>query len=121
MISLTIFILCVCASVHGLEEAVKVETATEKSTNNGFEFPTECGYSPIYPRELMDGGYKIEPDEFSWLASLEYANESAFGHCSGSVISSRYVLTSGNCIVDKRDNKKPRGKPYVFKFNHCVI
>lgn len=120
MFSPTIFILCVLASVHGLEEAVKVETTTDKSTNNGFEFPTKCGYSPIYPRELMDGGYKIEPDEFSWLASLEYANQT-FGHCSGSVISSRYVLTSGNCVVSNRNERNPLGKPYVFKLKHCVI
>lgn len=112
----TIFILCICAAVHAIQEE-KVEATASKSTNNGFEFPTECGYSPIYPRELLDGGYKIEPDEFSWLASLEYANKSLFGHCSGSVISSRYVLTSGNCISESRSKIKPIGKPYVFKSN----
>lgn len=63
------------------------------------QLPADCGYSPIYPRELIDGGYKIEPDEFTWLTSLLYEkNRSAFGHCSGSVISSRYVLTAARCV-----------------------
>lgn len=71
-------------------------------------FPEDCGYSPIYPRELLDSGYKIEPDEFSWLASLVYEkNSSAFGHCSGSVISARYVLTTRNCVIHKKKIGKP--------------
>lgn len=77
-------------------------TQPPKQTNVGkaeFQFPTDCGDSPIYPRELMDSGYKIEPDEFSWLASLVYAKYiNVFGYCSGSVISARYVLTTRNCV-----------------------
>lgn len=73
---------------------------SKKSTVE-FHFPSDCGYSPIYPRELSNGGYIIPPDEFSWLASLVYANnKTAFGHCSGSVIHSRYILTSGSCVTN---------------------
>lgn len=74
-------------------------TSSPKPLVVEYQLPTDCGYSPIYPRELIAGGNKIEPDEFTWLASLVYEkNESAFGHCSGSVISSRYVLTAARCV-----------------------
>lgn len=68
------------------------------------ELPKKCGFSPIYPRELIDGGYKIEPDEFSWVASLVYGTtqNKLFGNCSGSVITSRYVLTAARCIFHRQ-------------------
>lgn len=79
----------------------KKNSTTEISTRFlEHELPKDCGYSPIYPRELIGGGYKIEPDEFSWVASLVYGTteNKLFGNCSGSVITSRYVLTAARCI-----------------------
>lgn len=109
------FILCifVCASIQGdiidkkdfhkkVEERKKLE---ELKATSHFEFPTDCGYSPTYPRPLIGGSYRIEPDEFSWVASLVYEKNKTSKHCSGAVISSRYVLTAGNCVAFNRTDK----------------
>ncbi|KAH8420894.1 hypothetical protein KR222_008655 [Zaprionus bogoriensis] len=44
------------------------------------------------------GGMIRKPDEFSWMASLQYGNRSSFGDCGGSVINSMYVLTAAHCL-----------------------
>lgn len=61
-------------------------------------FPTDCGLTPMYAKTRIVGGHTIEPDEYSWLANLQYGNRS-HGICSGSVINSRYVLTSAECVT----------------------
>lgn len=86
----------------------QIDVKTEGLPKSTYQFPKDCGYSPIYPRELLDSGYKIEPDEFTWLASLVYEkNNSVFGHCSGSVISAHYVLTTRECVIRKKKLGKP--------------
>lgn len=113
------FILCVsvCASIiHGdiigeteFHKRVKEKKESEESKAPSlFEFPTDCGYSPTYPHGLIAGEYRLEPDEFSWVASLVYENNIANEHCSGSVISSRYVLTAGSCVAANRTDKTYR-------------
>lgn len=50
-----------------------------------------CGFTPKYPSPA--------PDEYSWTASLVYGTKPLVGLCSGSVINSRYVLTSATCVA----------------------
>lgn len=80
---------------------------TEKPTKqlgheSDIKYPPDCGYTPIYSRDQITGGYKIEPDQFSWMASLQYGTGNTFGDCSGSVINERYVLTAAHCVTGKR-------------------
>lgn len=71
------------------------------------KFPTDCGTTPVYPYNQIVGGFKIQPDEYSWLGSLEYGNNSSIGVCGGSVINSLYVLTAAHCVLH-RDGRRLR-------------
>lgn len=64
------------------------------------KFPSDCGYTPLYSSAQIDG--IVAPDEYSWVASLQYGNQDSFGLCSGSVINSRYVLTSARCVTEEK-------------------
>lgn len=68
------------------------------------QFPTTCGYTPLYANAQIAGGNVIHPDEYSWLASLHYGNGNNFGNCGGSVINSRYVLTAAHCVTGAEVN-----------------
>lgn len=58
----------------------------------------DCGWTPKYPREAIAGGKRIQPNEYSWLASLQYGFGGTFGYCGGSAINSLYVLTAAHCV-----------------------
>lgn len=47
---------------------------------------------------LMNGGIHIQPQEYSWIAHLEYGREYN-EQCIGSVISDRHVLTYSQCVT----------------------
>lgn len=74
------------------------EGHTSVPTLDKSKFPTDCGFTPMYPREQIVGGKTIQPDEYSWLAALRYGNPGIYGFCGGSVINSRYVLTAAHCV-----------------------
>lgn len=59
----------------------------------------DCGQTPMYSKEQIAGGKVIEPDEFSWLASLQYGRGNTYGGCGGSVINEWYVLTAAHCVT----------------------
>lgn len=60
-----------------------------------------CGESPMYNVGDLENWTSIESDEYSWLASLEYGDsEKGSSVCSGSVISSSYVLTAAHCVEE---------------------
>lgn len=64
------------------------------------KFPTDCGSTTVAaPRAVANS--RIEPEVFSWLASLEYGNNTV-GLCAGSVINSRYVLTAASCVTGNK-------------------
>lgn len=43
-----------------------------------------CGETPNYPKATIVGGYHIKPNEYSWVASLEYNYaRNSFGYCAG--------------------------------------
>lgn len=69
------------------------------------KFPTYCGTTPMYPIRNILGGIRIEPDEFSWAASLQYGNRRSSGNCGGSVINSLYVLTAAHCVTGENTLK----------------
>lgn len=61
----------------------------------------DCGTSPLYNVGSLDSWTSIEPDEYSWLASLEYGDRGKGSSvCSGSVVSPSYVLTAAHCVED---------------------
>lgn len=62
-------------------------------------FPKDCGYTPLHPREQIFGGKLAEPDEYIWMASLRYRDQSIYRYCSASVINSRYLLTAAHCVT----------------------
>ncbi|KAH8409865.1 hypothetical protein KR222_011269, partial [Zaprionus bogoriensis] len=60
----------------------------------------DCGRTPGYLIDQIAGGNTVQPDEYSWVASLEYNNNlTSFGICAGSVINSLYVLTAAHCVT----------------------
>lgn len=69
------------------------------STVQAMAFREDCGETPMYPTGEIVGGEIIDPDEYSWLASLQYGNNGSYGVCGGSVISSWYVLTAAHCVA----------------------
>lgn len=48
------------------------------------------------------GGSLIQPDEFSWVASLQYGNRISYGVCSASVINSLYLLSAAHCVKSQQ-------------------
>lgn len=80
-------------------QGLGVLSAVKELKNN-----RNCGWTPKYPRQTIAGGNDIQPDEYSWLASLQYGNGSTFGYCGGSVISSQYVLTAAHCVQGEEVN-----------------
>lgn len=45
----------------------------------------------------MNGEIYIQPEQYSWIAHLEYVGEYN-KQCNGSVISDRHVLTYSHCV-----------------------
>lgn len=67
---------------------------------------SECagwGCSPWYIKPQIVGGNIIKPDEYSWIASLQYAKQARFGICAGSVINSWNVLTAAHCVTGEKE------------------
>lgn len=62
------------------------------------KFPDDCGRTRMYPRQQIVGGNKIPPDEYPWLASLQYGRKETYGYCSGNVINTQYLLTAAHCV-----------------------
>lgn len=55
----------------------------------------------MYNVGSLENWTNIESDEYSWLASLEYGDsEKGSSVCSGSVISSFYVLSAAHCVEE---------------------
>lgn len=68
-----------------------------------YKYPQDCGVTPYRNNGFVVGGKEILPDEFSWMASLEYKNRpNDVGACAGSVINFRYVLTAAHCVVGEQ-------------------
>lgn len=63
------------------------------------KFPNNCGRTPMYPTSSFVGSNNIAPDEYTWLASLQYGRGDTYGYCSGSVINTQYVLTAAHCVT----------------------
>lgn len=57
------------------------------------KFPSDCGYTPMYPKQVRN----VKPDEYTWLSVLLNDKLETNFLCVGSVINSRYVLTSAYC------------------------
>lgn len=63
------------------------------------KFPEKCGGIPDFSVGHITGGKTIEPNVYSWVASLEYnSSDDSLGICAGSVINSLYVLTAAHCV-----------------------
>lgn len=92
-----------CCPPGASTDALKVSSPVES------QFPTECGSTPKSIHGAIINGWVIEPNKYSWLASLQYGEGNTFGHCGGSVIHSRYVLTSAHCVTGKRVNEELHG------------
>lgn len=73
-------------------------SASTITSGGDSKFPVNCGYTPMFASRVIDGGV-IRPDEYSWLASLQYRSHSPNISCSGSIINSRYVLTAAECVT----------------------
>ncbi|XP_034116585.2 phenoloxidase-activating factor 1-like [Drosophila albomicans] len=79
-----------------------VKTRITESAEEEDKFPKDCGSTPWYESDRVVGGRVIEPDEFSWLVSLEYADyEAPAGVCAGSIVNSLYVVTAAHCVSDR--------------------
>lgn len=77
---------------------VVVQALEVLSVMHRLEFDYNCGETPNHPHDAIVGGYKIKPDEYSWLASLRYGSGERFGICAGSVIHKLFVLTAAHCV-----------------------
>lgn len=63
------------------------------------KFPENCGSIPHFSVGYITGGKTIDPNVYSWVASLEYnSSKDSLGICAGSVINSLYVLTAAHCV-----------------------
>lgn len=69
------------------------------------KFPEDCGGTPMLPKGQIINGFTVQPEEFSWLASLQYGQRDTFGFCGGSVINSLYVLTAAHCVTGENVQK----------------
>lgn len=77
----------------------EIDWSTNRTSSELDKFPTDCGTTPMYPIHQIVGGYIIQPDEYSWMTSLQYGNGETFGKCGGSVINSLYVITAAHCVI----------------------
>lgn len=78
-----------CCPTNSIETSIR----HKRSSNN-------CGYTPLYGISAIVYDFRIPPDEYSWITSLEYNNDTnSRGICAGSVISSLYVITAARCLV----------------------
>lgn len=64
-----------------------------------------CGVDVSVNR--LSSGLTAELDEFPWLALLEYQSDNGTSQflCGGVLISSRYILTSANCLASNSISK----------------
>ncbi|XP_013139212.1 PREDICTED: serine protease easter-like [Papilio polytes] len=78
------------------------EGTTSKLSNhhNVNLLPTQCGH--IVTQRLL-GGYRVWDNEFPWVVRIAYRNrDSNAFQCMGTLINSRYVLTTADCLIGRR-------------------
>lgn len=86
----------------------------------------DCGWTAIYPREAIAGGKRIQPNEYSWLASLQYGYGGTFADDKVIIVSTpseesinnnevSYFVLSGALVYSTLPN--PIGKSFKNLLN----
>lgn len=82
---------------------------------NKFELLTTIIFQQISPSFRIVNGHTDTQNQFPWQAHVQasYANSPTINNCGGSIISTTYLLTAADCVLNAKTLKINLGSTYL--------